>query len=67
MNLTAVEFRRGWPVLVAAALGTPNALNTGFAFTARHLPTSLKACDIRLLAEYRDGSVGPLKNELCPE
>jgi len=22
MNLTAVEFRRGWPVLLAAALGT---------------------------------------------
>ena len=65
------EFVSSVPVLirrddVAAALGTPNALNTGFAFTARHLPTSLKACDIRLLAEFRDGSVGPLKNDLCP-
>lgn len=66
------EFVSSVPVLirrddVAAALGTPRALNTGFAFTARHLPTTLKPCDIRLLAEYRDGSVGPLKNDLCPE
>lgn len=66
------EFVSSVPVLirredVAAALGTQRALNTGFAFTARHLPATLKPCDIRLLAEYRDGSVGPLKNDLCPE
>jgi Predicted membrane protein (DUF2142) len=66
------EFVSSVPVLirredVAAALGTPNALSTGFAFTARHLPTSLQTCDIRLLAEFRDGSVGPLKNDLCPQ
>ena len=51
---------------VAAALGTQNALHTGFAFTARNLPADLSPCDIRLLAEFRDGTVGPLKNALCP-
>lgn len=66
------EFVSSAPVLiqredVATALGTPNALGTGFAFTARHMPTSLQACDIRLLAEFRDGSIGPLKNDLCPQ
>ena len=66
------EFVSSVPVLiqredVAAALGTPNALGTGFVFTARHLPTSLQVCDIRLLAEFRDGSIGPLKNDLCPQ
>jgi hypothetical protein len=70
--LAGDEFVSSVPVLikrddVAAALGTPRALNTGFAFTARRLPTSLSPCNVRLLAEYRDGSVGPLKNDLCPE
>ena len=66
------EFVSSVPVVirredVAAALGTPNALNTGFAFTARNLPTTLQPCDIRLLVEFRDGSVGALKNDLCPQ
>ena len=70
--LAGDEFVSSVPVLikrddVAAALGTQRALNTGFAFTARHLPTTLTPCDVRLLAEYRDGSVGPLKNDLCPQ
>jgi hypothetical protein len=70
--LAGDEFVSSVPVLikrddVAAALGTQRALNTGFAFTARRLPTTLKPCDVRFLAEYRDGSVGPLKNDLCPQ
>lgn len=51
---------------VAAALGTTAALNTGFAFTVRNLPADLQPCDLTLLAEFRDGSVGPLKNDQCP-
>lgn len=51
---------------VAAALGTPAALHTGFAFSVRNLPAHLSVCDLSLLAEFRDGSVGPLKNDQCP-
>lgn len=50
---------------VAAALGTPNAMNAGFAFTARQLPGTLVACDIRLMAEFRDGSFGQLRADGC--
>jgi hypothetical protein len=52
---------------VAAALGTQSALLTGFALTARNLPADLGLCEIHLLAEFRDGTVGPLKNSFCPE
>lgn len=51
---------------VAAALGTQAALTAGFTFSARKLPASLRQCDIRLLAEYRDGTLGPIKNNHCP-
>jgi predicted MFS family arabinose efflux permease len=43
MNLTAVEFRRGWPVLVAAALGT--------AFGASPIPFNSAGPFTRPLAE----------------
>lgn len=52
---------------VAAALGTPAALHTGFAFSVRNLPADLRVCDLSLLAEFRDGSVGPLRNDHCPD
>jgi hypothetical protein len=50
---------------VAAALGTPQAMNAGFAFTARRIPATLVVCDIRLMAEFRDGSFGHLRTDGC--
>lgn len=65
------EFLGAFPVQarredVAAAMGSPAALTAGFTFSARQLPASLQQCDIRLLAEYRDGTLGPIKNSHCP-
>ena len=51
---------------VAAALGTDSALHAGFAFTARNLPLALVICDIRVIAEFRDGSFGQLPTAGCP-
>lgn len=51
---------------VAAALGTDAALNAGFAFTARKLPANWVICDIRVIAEFRDGSFGQLRSDGCP-
>lgn len=51
---------------VATALGTDKALHAGFAFTARHLPPTWAICDIRLIAEFRDGSFGQLRTDGCP-
>lgn len=65
------EFLGAFPVRVrrddvAAAMGTPAALTAGFTFSVRQVPASLQLCDIRLLAEYRDGTLGPIKNSHCP-
>lgn len=51
---------------VAAALGTDSALHAGFAFTVRNLPLALVVCDIRVVAEFRDGSFGQLPTAGCP-
>lgn len=69
--LTQDQYLGSFPVQVkrddvAAALGTQAALTAGFTFSARKLPASLRQCDIRLLAEYRDGTLGPVKNSFCP-
>lgn len=50
---------------VAAAMGNTQAMHAGFAFTTRQLPASLSVCDIRLVAEYRDGSFGALRADGC--
>jgi len=58
-----VQSRR---VDVANALGQKQALDSGFSLQLTRLPTGIAMCDLRLLAEFRDGSLAELHNPQCP-
>lgn len=50
---------------VAKALGIGAAANSGFAFAIKNLPKDLQPCDIRLLVEFHDETLGYLKSAQC--
>jgi 4-amino-4-deoxy-L-arabinose transferase-like glycosyltransferase len=50
---------------VAKALGVGAAVNSGFAFAIKNLPRDLTPCDIHLLVEFHDETMGNLKPAQC--
>ncbi|MDG5977174.1 hypothetical protein H010_18073 [Hydrogenophaga taeniospiralis CCUG 15921] len=50
---------------VAKALGIGAAASSGFAFAIQNLPKDLTPCDIRLLVEFHDETLGYLKSAQC--
>ena len=50
---------------VAKALGIGAAINSGFAFAIKNLPKDLQPCDIHLLVEFHDETMGYLKSAQC--
>lgn len=50
---------------VAKALGIGAAASSGFAFAIKNLPKDLQPCDIHLLVEFHDETLGYLKSAQC--
>ena len=50
---------------VVKAVGSGDALHSGFVVTLSHVPAGLSACDVSVQAEQADGTLALLKNPAC--
>lgn len=50
---------------VVTALGSPQALRSGFMITVSHVPADLSPCDVSIRAEQDNGTLAILPNSTC--